>query len=592
MSSDPRPAFSAGAIYRRLLGYTVRHWPVALIAITGMVLEAAAAGAFTWLMKPMIDGTFVDRDPVVMRWLPVAIVVLFIVRGFAVYCADTGMARIGRSVVRELREQVFSRYLRLPSAYFDREGVTRALSRLSYDAEQVYQASSDAIKTLVTDTLTIVVLIIVMLLRSVPLTLTMLVTGPAIAVIVWMVSRRYRRISGKVQNAVGEATELAGQALHAQAMVKVYGAQEFEEQRYRKINERNLKLQLKITATSALSTAIVQLLAAFGLAFIVYKATLIAQRDQITAGAFMSLIGAMMAMLPSLKKITTVQASVQRGIAAASSLFGVLDVPTEIDTGTLALNRTQGEIEFRKVGFRYTDDKEPAVTDVSFTCRPGTVTALVGRSGSGKSTLVRMVSRLYEPTLGEVLLDGRLLRDYRLSDLRRQIAVVSQDVALLNDSIACNIAYGALDRADVADIRHAAQSANALEFIERLPQGLDSLVGEDGVLLSGGQRQRIAIARAILKDAPILILDEATSALDSESERLIQEALARTMRNRTTLVIAHRLSTVEHADQVIVLDQGRIVERGTHAELLAKKGHYAALYNMQFRDNSETIASA
>ncbi len=290
-----------------------------------------------------------------------------------------------------------------------------------------------------------------------------------------------------------------------------------------------------------------------------------------------------MAMLPSLKKITSVQANVQRGIAAASSLFGVLDDSAETDAGKLHIERSRGEIEFRSVSVCYSKEKEPAVTEVSFTCRSGSVTALVGRSGSGKSTLIRLLSRLYEPSEGEILLDGVALKEYVLADLRRQIAVVTQDISLFNDTIARNIAYGELSGASLSDIRAAAQAANAWEFIERLPQGLDSLVGEGGALLSGGQRQRIAIARAILKNAPILILDEATSALDTESERLIQDALARTMRDRTTLVIAHRLSTVEHADQVIVLEQGRIAEMGRHAELVDKKGIYSSLYTMQFR---------
>lgn len=586
------PILSPGLIYRRLLGYSMRYWPIALLAVFGMVLEAAAAGAFTWLMKPMIDGTFVERDLSVMRWLPLTIVLIFVVRGIAVYTSETGMARVGRNVVRTLREQLFSHYLRLPSSYFDREGTARAVARLFYDAEQVYQASSDAIKTLITDSLTIAFLFGVMLLRSTSLTLTMLFTVPAITAIVWVVSRRYRRISGKVQSAVGEATELAEQALSAQDVVKIFGAQQFEAERYKQVSERNLKLQLKMTATTALSTSTVQLLAAFGLSFIVYKATLVAQHDQLTAGAFMSLIGAMMAMLPSLKKITTVQSNVQKGIAAASSLFSVLDHPIEKDAGAVPIERARGEIEFRNVSVHYSSEKSAAVEHINFVCRPGTVTALVGRSGSGKSTLVRLVSRLYEPSSGEVLLDDRPLSNYSLTDLRRQVAVVTQDIALFNDTIACNIAYGVLSEATEDQIRAAAQAANALEFIDRLPLGLASPVGEGGALLSGGQRQRIAIARAILKNAPILILDEATSALDTESERLIQDALALIMRDRTTLVIAHRLSTVELADQVIVLDHGRIVERGTHTELLRKNGQYSILYKMQFRENNPIAVSA
>ncbi|HET7845169.1 MAG TPA: lipid A export permease/ATP-binding protein MsbA [Xanthomonadales bacterium] len=577
---------TAGAIYRRLLGYAGKHWPIAIVAVLGMVVEAGAAGAFTALMRPMIDGTFVQRDAAVVRWLPVAIVIIFVLRGIATFCSDVGMARIGRSVVRELREQVLAKYLRLPSAFFDREPVAALVSKLSYNTEQVTQASAEAIKVMITDSLTIVALLTVMLLQSVKLTATMLIMVPLISGIVVYVGKRYRRINRRIQDSVGEMSHAAEQAVAGQAVVKVFGGREREQSRFGEIAARNLALHQKVEATKALSSSLVQLLAAIALAVIVYVAGREAVKDNLSAGMFMALISAMMAMLPSLKRITNVQSMVQKGVAAAGGLFAVLDSEDEHDTGTRALDRARGELELRDVTVRYTVEKSPALEHVSLKLAPGTVTAIVGRSGSGKSTLVRLLPRLYEPTSGEVLLDGVPLRELKLADLRRQIAMVGQHVQLFDDTIANNIAYGALAGASEEQVVAAARAANAMEFIERLPQGMHTRVGDAGALLSGGQRQRLAIARAILKDAPILVLDEATSSLDTESERLIQDALERVMRRCTTLVIAHRLSTVEHADQVVVLDRGRVVEQGTHAELIARGGHYAHLHRLQFRDEA------
>jgi subfamily B ATP-binding cassette protein MsbA len=366
--------------------------------------------------------------------------------------------------------------------------------------------------------------------------------------------------------------------------VKVFGGQEYEEKRFDEVTDRTRRLNLKVAATNGMSTSLVQLIAASSLALIVYFATRPAMIDQLTPGAFTSLILAMGGILPSLKRLTTVQANLQRGVAAAEEIFGVLDTPPERDNGTLQLSDCRGEIEFRDVHLSYNSEGNAALNGIDLSCARGSVTALVGRSGSGKSSLVSLIPRFYEPTSGNVLLDGKPLGDYTLLSLRRQIAWVGQMPTLFDDSIAHNIAYGSLGTASEADIIAAAEAANAMEFIAKMPQGIHSRVGEGGALLSGGQRQRIAIARAILKNAPILVLDEATSALDTESERLIQDALQRLMRDRTTLVIAHRLSTIEHADQIAVLDQGRIVERGRHADLLAAGGVYSGLHRMQFHE--------
>jgi len=580
----PQPR-AAGEVYRRLLRYSAQHWPVVLVATLGMLIEAAAAGGFTLLMQPMIDGTFVQRDPEVIRWLPIAILGLFVVRGIATFITDFGVAKVGRSVVLQLRQEVLAKFLRLPSAYFDREPAAALAARLSYNAEQVTQASADAVKTLVTETLTILTLLGVMLMQSVKLTTAMLVTGPIIAVVVVTVGRRYRRIHRNIQDSVGELSAAAEQALAAQHEVRVYGAQAQEQERVGRLARRNQQLNIKVVATQAFSSSIVQIFAAAALAGIVYVAGREAVQDGMTAGMFVSLISAMMAILPSLKRATRVQGQVQKGLAAAGGLFEILDLPEERDVGTCAPERVRGEIEFRAVSMRYPGAEHAALEHVDLRIPIGSTTAIVGRSGSGKSTLVRLLPRFHEPGSGEVLLDGRALGEYRLTALRRQIAIVSQHVVLFDDTVARNVAYGEMADAPRERIVAALEAANAMEFVARLPQGLDTRIGDDGALLSGGQRQRLAIARAMLKDAPILILDEATSALDPESERLIQDALAGYMRTRTTLVIAHRLATVERADQVVVLDRGRLVEQGTHAGLLARDGHYAYLHRLQFRDD-------
>ncbi|MDY0022745.1 lipid A export permease/ATP-binding protein MsbA [Arenimonas caeni] len=575
---------AAWTVYRRLLARARRYWVLLTAAALGMVFEAGAAAAFTWMMKPMVDETFVAQNADMRLSIPLAIIALFVLRGVATFATDFGMARTGRSVVRDLRQDILSKYLRLPSARFDREAVPAMVSRLNYDTEQVTQASSDALKVILTDTLTIIALLGVMLWYSPRVTLVMLVLAPLIAGISTVVGRRYRRINRGIQDGVASMAQVAEQALSAQQEVKIYGAQDSEQARYRSLIDRNLGLGVKVEATRALASSVVQVLAATGLAVILLVAGHEAAQGRMTAGSFVALLTAMMAMLPSLKRITNVQSLVQRGVAAADRLFAILDEPDEADTGTRPLQRARGEIGFRDVSVTYPGQERAALEGISFTAAPGTVTAIVGRSGSGKSTLIRLLPRFYEASAGQVLLDGHPVGDYRLADLRQQVAMVGQRVMLFDDTVEANIAYGTQAGADPARVRAAAAAANALEFIERLPGGMQARIGENGGLLSGGQRQRLAIARAILKDAPILILDEATAALDTESERLVQDALERLIPDRTTLVIAHRLSTVEHADQVLVLDNGRLVEQGTHAQLLARGGLYAHLHRMQFRE--------
>ncbi|TAK39880.1 MAG: lipid A export permease/ATP-binding protein MsbA [Lysobacteraceae bacterium] len=582
--SDHAPAWP---IYKRLLGYAGRYWPLLTAASIGMVFEALAGGAFVQLMDPLVNRGFVNPEPKMAVLLPLAIIALFIIRSIATFVTDYGMARAGRSVVRDLRQEILGKYLRMPSRHFDTESVPAMVSRLNFDTEQVTQAGTDAVKAIVTDGLTIAYLLGIMVYTSLKVTFAMLLITPLIGVLVWYVGKRYRRISRGIQEGMGDLAQTAEQSLAAQQDVKVYGAQGFELSRYSKLVDRMLRLNMKVETTRAGSSALVQMLAASALAAIVWVATREALQGRIDAGEFVALMTAMMAIIPSLRRVTNVQAVIGRGVAAAERIFAVLDSVEEGDAGKVALSRARGELVFDRVSLRYAEDDgdaRHALRDISFSARPGTVTAIVGRSGSGKTSLVRLVPRFYEPSSGAITLDGVPLRDYRLADLRRQIALVGQRVMLFDDSIGANIAYGSEASPDA--LRAVAEAANAWEFIERLPQGLDTPIGENGSLLSGGQRQRLAIARAMLKDAPILILDEATAALDTESERLVQDALNRLMPDRTTLVIAHRLSTIEHADQVLVLDQGELVEQGTHAELLARGGLYAHLHRMQFREAS------
>ena len=576
-----RPAIP---VYRRLLRYLEGRRRIFALALVAVGLDAAGQALFVYLLRPLIDDTLVAASPSFDPTLPALVLLAVILRVIGNYGGMYGMEWIGRGLIADLRAALFGRYLSLPFADFDREGSGTMISRLTYNTEQVAQAATTALIGVARDSLIVIGLLVVMLLQSWRLTLTMALLLPVVAFVVFVVSRRFRRIAGDIQDSMGAVTHMTEQAVHSQEVVRVFDAQPAEAAKFEAANDANRRLHLRLRATQLLSSSLIQVAA--GLAVVLLLAIAASQfmRAEVSAGIFISVLGAMVATIPPLKRLTNVHVLIQKGVAAAETIFEVLDREPERDEGDYRPNRIDGRIRFDGVTFAYPDADRPALVDIDLALEPGTITALVGRSGSGKTTLVRLLPRFYSPTAGRIELDGVDLARYRLRALRRCIALVGQHTVLFDGTIADNIRYGMLADCTREQVVQAARDAWAMEFIERLPEGLDTRIGARGVQLSGGQRQRIAIARALLKNAPVLILDEATSALDAESEKLVQKGLGRLMADRTTLVIAHRLTTVERADRVVVLDHGRVVEQGTHAELLARAGSlYQYLYRAQFR---------
>jgi ATP-binding cassette, subfamily B, bacterial MsbA len=571
------------ALYFRLLRYVKPYRLIFSLAILGMIVAAASEPLFPMLMKPMLDGSFVTKDPNIIKWAPLAIVALFIVRGIAVFTNRYAMAWIGNRVVMDLRLAMFDRLVRLPTPYFDDHAGGELTSKLTFDVSQVTSAATGVITVLVKESLTVIGLLAWLLYLNWRLTLVSLIILPALGWTVRASSRRLRRSSREAQRAMGNITHIAEEVIDGQRVVKVFGGQEYETSRFARAANSLRRISMKQSAAASASVPAVELLAAVAIAVIVFFAILQARADQTTVGGFVSFLIAMLLLLQPLKALAGVNDGLQRGLAAAESVFELLDENAEDDRGKLELGRARGEIRFENVSFSYAAAKAPALANVSLSIRAGERVALVGPSGGGKTTFVSLIPRFYRVSQGRILIDGHDLEDVQLASLRAQIALVSQDIVLFNDTVAANIAYGPTAKASEAQIIEAAEAAHALTFIRQMPEGLSTLIGENGVKLSGGQRQRLAIARAILKDAPILILDEATSALDSESERHVQAALENLMRNRTTIVIAHRLSTIENSDRIVVLERGRVIEMGDHASLLAADGAYAHLHRVQFQ---------
>ena len=577
---------SSAGLYRRLLAYVVRQRLIFGLALAAVALDAAGQGLFFYLLRPLVDETIAAPDPTFSLWLPGLVLAAVLLRIVGNFGGVFGMEWVGRRLIADLRGELFARYLELPASHFDRESSGQMISRITYNAEQVAQAATTALIGSVRDVFTVIALVTVMIIQSWRLTLTMLLLVPVIALVVTVISHRFRRISGRIQDSMGDVTHVTEEAVDGHEVVKIFGGQARERAAFARINEGNRVLHLRLTATQLVSSSMIQLAAGLAVILLLVIAASDFMRAEVTAGIFMSVLAAMVACIPPLKRLTKMHAVIEKGLAAADSIFRLLDSPAEPDSGDIDPGRVKGRIEFRSVGFQYPNTDQAALKDIELSIPAGSVTALVGRSGSGKSTLVKLLPRFYLPSSGKILIDDIDIADFRLAALRRQVALVSQDVVLFNDTVAANIAYGVPGEVSRDRIIEAARQAHALEFIDRLPQGLDTPVGEDGALLSGGQRQRLAIARALLKNAPILILDEATSALDAESERAVQAALEALMSDRTTLVIAHRLATVRKADQVVVLDQGRIHELGSHEALLARPdGLYHHLHRLQLQDS-------
>lgn len=568
-------------IYKRLLTYSRRYWLAFLLGILGTMLLSGVDAGFAWGIKPILDKGLIARQPSFMHWLPIIIIGAFLMRGVASFMSNYFMALVGRNVVMQFRQDIFSHLLKLPARFYDRSSSGQLLSAIIYNVDQVAKASTDALVTVVQQTGLIVGLLVVMVVTSWQLSILFFVTAPIIAWIARYSSKRMRGLSVSVQKSMGSITHIAEESIEGYKVIRIFGGENYEVEKFNGATLKNRYRELKMIATNTIASSGVQLIGSFVIAITVYLAA--AKLTNITAGGFIAMIAAMFALLKPMKDLTTVNSTIQKGIAAAESIFLLLDEPAEKDTGTKVLSRAKGAITYRNVNFSYSPDR-PVLQQIDFKVEPGQTIALVGRSGSGKSTLVSLLPRFYDGYTGQILIDGIDTQELKLADLRNQFALVSQSVTLFNDTIAHNIAYGRLSDVSEAEIIAALEAAHAMEFVKNLPEGINTLVGENGVLLSGGQRQRLAIARALLKDAPILILDEATSALDTEAERHIQAALDSLMRNRTTVVIAHRLSTVESADKILVLDAGQIIESGTHAELLTLDGYYAKLYRMQFRE--------
>lgn len=568
----------AGPIYRRLFAYVKPFWPVLLLGLVANALSSSLDAGFTYMFRPLLDKTFIDIDMSFIKKIPLMVLLGVSLRGFVLSVGGYCMTWVARSVVNVLRQRVFSHIIQLPADYYDEATSGQLLSKILYDVEQVAQVSADALTDFVQNTCLVVGLLTVMMMISWQLSLIFLLTIPFIGLIVNYTNKRVRRISHKVQQSMGEITEIAGEVIDGYRVVRIFGGGDYEVKKFNQATDASRKNDMKVAVSKVINVFGVQTIIGIGISLIVLVSIKLVTVITVTAGSFLAIIAAMLQLIRPMKVLTNLNATIQRGLAGAESVFSLLDEPLELKQGKKLDERSAGQIEFQHVSYAYREG-QTILHDVSFTINAGETVALVGHSGSGKTTITSLLPRFYELNQGKITLDGTPINALSLTSLREQIALVSQHVTLFNDTLANNIAYGQFD-VSREQIMQAAKLAYADEFIQSLPRGYDTQIGENGLQLSGGQRQRIAIARAILKDAPILILDEATSALDSESERYIQVALEEVMKNRTTLVVAHRLSTIKRANKIIVMHQGVVVEQGNHEQLVAIDGHYAKLYRV------------
>ncbi len=591
-------------VFKRLMVYIKPLKGVFFLAVVGLVLYGLVDMTFIAIIKPFIDGGFggqasqipsaasgidlgtsdgFNSSSNVLTMAPFVVIGLFTLRGLANFLSTYCVSYMSARLIMDMRQQVFDHYLTLPVSYMDRENTGSLISRVTYDTEQIARATGSALISIVRDSITVIGMLVVMFYYSWKLSLCILIIGPIIGLIITVVSRRFRKISKRIQTAMGGVTTATEQMITGHKNVLSFGGQKTESQRFGVVNEQNRYQTMKLAMAQSVSQPLVMVIGSFALAFVLYAASLESLQSELTAGTFATILGAMLALLNPIKSLTRVNAEFQRGIAACTTVFELLDIEPETDNGTHTVDRVKGELSFNNVSFSYPAQEGLALDKIDFSVKQGQTIALVGRSGSGKSTIASLITRFYTGlSEGEIQLDGININDYTIKCLRSQVALVSQQVTLFNDSIANNIAYAYSGEATPEQIMEAARSAHAMEFIDQLPEGLDTQIGENGVMLSGGQRQRIAIARAILRNSPVLILDEATSALDTESEKAIQQGLDNLRLNRTSIVIAHRLSTIESADMILVIDQGKVVERGNHASLLEQGGVYSNLYQMQF----------